>query len=214
MSGRKRWAKLRHHGTPTLSAKDEFERLKQQDRAMRWRRARARNAQTGQQSMSLAKPQLTAHAVNSKPDVNFRFARLCRVTVIELTAAARYRKVYATLQLRPPEHVPQKRSQQCCEDASRFLGKFGLEAERLGWSSADLFGLPPIPPKAAPWFNRMSRLDQQGLIWCLLGRRVVSLNETEVVIENKVTGSTTIFRRHKSAGPTGRFARKLRLMSR
>ena len=54
---RMNWSKLRYHGKPTLSVKDEFERLKRQDQ---WRRARVRNQEHGQYSFNLRRPSVTA----------------------------------------------------------------------------------------------------------------------------------------------------------
>lgn len=51
---RMNWDRHRHRGKPTLSVKDEFERLKQQED--RWRRARRRNQQQGQLTMDLRRP--------------------------------------------------------------------------------------------------------------------------------------------------------------
>jgi hypothetical protein len=94
------------------------------------------------------------------------------VTIIELPRARRYRRVYGILQTKCPDGVDAFRWDTCLKDASRFLAKWGLAAERLNWSSKDLFGLLLIPAEPHPSFNRMARLDQQGLCWCLLGRRV------------------------------------------
>jgi hypothetical protein len=127
----------------------------------------------------------------------------CRVTIVELPQAARYRRVFGVLQARCPDHVPERRWQDCIRDGARFLAKFGLEAERLGWSSADLFALPPVPANPHPSFNRMARLDQQGLCWCLLGRRVTSITADMAEIQNPATGSVTRFNRRQVTATGG-----------
>jgi hypothetical protein len=69
----------------------------------------------------------------------------CRVEIIELPAAGRYRKTFAFLQLKPPALVPVARWRQCVRDGSKFLARWGEQAEALGWTSADLFGLHTVP---------------------------------------------------------------------
>ena len=81
----------------------------------------------------------------------------------------RYRRAFAYLQLKPPALVDVARWRQAVEDGSRFLAKWGSQAEALGWSSADLFGLASVPDKPHPSFNRLSRYDLTGLIWLLRG---------------------------------------------
>ena len=53
------WSKCRYYGKPTLSIRDEEERLKQQED--RWRRARRRNQHNGQRSLDL-RPKISATA--------------------------------------------------------------------------------------------------------------------------------------------------------
>src|SRR6516165_11047808 len=45
----------------------------------------------------------------------------CKVTIIELPQAQRYRTVFAHLQLKPPALVPVERWRQCVEDGKSFL---------------------------------------------------------------------------------------------
>src|SRR5512132_3507046 len=79
----------------------------------------------------------------------------CAVDIVELPQAGRYRKVFAFLQLKPPEHVDVSRWRQCVADGSRFLALWGEQAERLGWTSADLFGLHTPPAKPHPSYQRL-----------------------------------------------------------
>src|SRR5262249_14678443 len=57
----------------------------------------------------------------------------CKVTIIELPQAQRYRKVFGVLQLKPPALVPVERWRQCVEDVKRFLAAWGSQAEALGY---------------------------------------------------------------------------------
>jgi hypothetical protein len=147
-----------------------------------------------------AEPTAAYQAVTAQLD-----GHACRVEIVELPAAGRYRKVFGLLQTKPPELVPVERWRQCIEDGSRFLAKWGEQAESLGWSSADLFGLAPFPDKPHPSYNRMSRYDQVGLIWLLEGREVVALTADTATIRNPSSGTVTTYRRRNkpSYGPPG-----------
>ena len=59
-------------------------------------------------------------------------------------------RVLAVLESRCPELVPVARWQQCVEDGQRFLATWGEQAQRLGWTARDLFGLFPVPAEPAP----------------------------------------------------------------
>jgi hypothetical protein len=82
-----------------------------------------------------------------------------------------------------------------------FLARWGGQAEALGWTAKDLFGLQTPPD---PSYSRLSRYDETGLIWLLYGREVVALTEATVAIQNP-TGAITIYRRHNkpALGPVG-----------
>jgi hypothetical protein len=129
----------------------------------------------------------------------------CKVEVVELPQAPRYRKAFGFLQLRPPALVPVERWRQCVQDGSRFLAKWGEQAEALGWTAADLFGLHTPPAKPHPTYSRLSRYDCTGLIWLLQGRAVVALTADTATIRNPATGSLTTYRRFNkpALGPLG-----------
>lgn len=93
---------------------------------------------------------------------------------------------------------------QCVEDGKRFLAKWGEQAEALGWTSADLFGLHTAPAKPHPSYRRLSRYDCTGLCWLLEGRPVVALTEATAVIGN-ASSSVTVYRRFNRPkyGPLG-----------
>jgi hypothetical protein len=79
-------------------------------------------------------------------------------------------KCSQTLSHKPisPPDVPMDRWQhQYINDAGLFLDRWGREAEQLGCTAEDLFGLHPDAP--------MARYDRMGLIWMLKGERVVAL---------------------------------------
>jgi hypothetical protein len=124
----------------------------------------------------------------------------CKVEIIELPAAGRYRKVFAFLQLKPPALVPVARWQQCVEDGKCFLAVWSEQAESLGWTSADLFGLHTPPANPHPSYNRLSRYDATGLIWLLERRKVIALTADTASIRNPKTGTVTAYRKHHKPG--------------
>ena len=146
-----------------------------------------------------AEPTAAYQVVSAEPD-----GAGCRVEIVELPQAQRYRRTFAHLQLKPPALVDVARWRQCVEDGSRFLAVWGEQAEALGWSSADLFGLHTPPEQPHPSYSRLSRYDATGLIWLLQGRPVVALTEATASIRNP-TGSITVFRKHNrpALGPLG-----------
>src|SRR4029077_12114798 len=75
--------------------------------------------------------------------------------------------VLAALESRCPNLVPSGRWQQAIEDGRAFLAKWGGQAEALGWTACDLFGLHQPPAKQHPSYSRLSRYDETGLIWLL-----------------------------------------------
>ena len=94
--------------------------------------------------------------------------------------------------------------QQAVADARQFITRWGEQAERLGWTAKDLFGLFPVPSKPHPMFRRLSRYDATGLIWLLRGRAVIALTAESAAIECR-TGAITIYRKHNKPayGPLG-----------
>jgi hypothetical protein len=130
----------------------------------------------------------------------------CKVEIIELpTTGLRYRRTFAHLQLQPPALVDVARWQRCVRDGSKFLARWGEQAESLGWSSADLFGLHMPPAKPHPSYNRLSRYDCTGLVWLLEGREVLALTADTASVRNPKTGTVTVFRKNNrpALGPLG-----------
>ena len=117
----------------------------------------------------------------------------------------RFCRTISALESRCPDHIPVDRWQQCVEDGRRFLATWGSQAQALGWTSADLFGLHTPPDKPHPSYRRLSRYDATGLVWLLDGRSVVALPADSASIRNPDTGSITTYRKHNkpTLGPLG-----------
>jgi hypothetical protein len=120
-----------------------------------------------------------------------RFSRFCRT--------------FTTLEARCPDYVPVERWKQAVEDGRRFLAKWGDQAEVLGWTSAELFGLHNPPEKPHPTYCRLSRYDCTGLYWLLDGREVVMLTADTATIRNPYTSNMSVYLKpNKPAlGPLG-----------
>jgi hypothetical protein len=146
-----------------------------------------------------SEPTAAYEATSAEPD-----GTACKVEIIELPQAQRYRKAFGVLQVKPPDMVEIKRWRQCVKDGSRFLAKWGEQAEALGWTSADLFGLHQPPERPHPSYRRLSRYDARGLVWLLEGRPVIALTEATASIRNP-SGSITVCRKHNkpALGPLG-----------
>ena len=116
----------------------------------------------------------------------------------------RYESVCSALESCCPALLPVDRWQLAVEDGRRFLARWGEQAEALGWTARDLFGLHQPPATPHPSYNRLSRYDETGLIWLLQGRPVVALTEATAAIQSS-TGAITIYRRHNkpALGPPG-----------
>jgi len=113
--------------------------------------------------------------------------------------------VLVALESRRPDLVPVDRWQQAVTDGKTFLSRWGDQAQALGWTAQDLFGLLTVPEHAKLSFNRLSRYDETGLAWLLDGRRVVALTEGTAAIQNPATSSITMYRRFDkpALGPLG-----------
>jgi len=76
-------------------------------------------------------------------------------------------------------------------DGRRFLAQWGEQAQALGWSARDLFGLHEVPASPSPTYRRLSRYDATGLVWLLKGREVIALTETTAAIRTPSGGVLT-----------------------
>jgi hypothetical protein len=93
-----------------------------------------------------------------------------------------------------PACVPETRWRQAIEDGQAFLAEWGLQALALGWTGRDLFGLHEPPANPHPSYSRLSRVDQAGLCWLLLGGEVTAISSTTAVIRT-ASGATLKYRR-------------------
>ena len=111
-------------------------------------------------------------------------AKIAKVAKVQpaVSSPHPYRLIFDALERRCPDFVPNDRWKRAIEDAQSFLAIWGTEADALGWTASELFGLHPVPTKPHPSFQRLSRYDSMGLIWLLRGRPVVALTATEALI--------------------------------
>ena len=124
-----------------------------------------------------------------------------------VVARKSFSEVLAVLEARCPDYVAPGRWHLCIDDARHFLLAWGDEAEALGWTAAELFGLHKPPAEPHPTYSRLSRYDDTGLIWHLTGNRVVALTDDTAAIQNRTTGNVTVYRkaRKPALGPVGDF---------
>jgi hypothetical protein len=119
-------------------------------------------------------------------------------------SALPYGCVLDVLDSRCPEHVEHDRWRQAVEDAKRFLASWGEQAQELGWTSRDLFGLHKPPENPHPSYRRLSRYDETGLVWLLEGREVIALTSDTAAIR-WASGTVTVYRKNNkpALGPVG-----------
>jgi hypothetical protein len=80
--------------------------------------------------------------------------------------------------------VSLRRWRQFIDDCGIFLdGAWASRAAALGWGPLDLFGCDRFKPFA--------RIDWQGLLWLLNGRRLVALTADSATIETASGGRLT-----------------------
>jgi hypothetical protein len=84
-------------------------------------------------------------------NLQYDFGRICR-----------FGRSFDELERRCPGQVNIGDWQQAVEDARRFLARWGELAEALGWTAAELFGLPRVPERPAANYRRLSRYDETG----------------------------------------------------
>lgn len=84
-----------------------------------------------------AEPSAAYRGVTGAPD-----GAGAEVTIVRLPGTGeRYWRTFGRLQLKPPEMVDVDRWRRCIEHGRAFLHEWGETAQRLNWSSRDLFGL-------------------------------------------------------------------------
>jgi hypothetical protein len=109
-----------------------------------------------------------------------------------------YAKALNALERRIPEYIEPDRWQQCLVDAKHFLLTWGDQAEALGWTVEELFGLHTPPANPHPSYSRLTRYDCTGLIWHLQGHRVVALTADTAAIQSRATRNILIYRKARS----------------
>jgi hypothetical protein len=82
--------------------------------------------------------------------------------------------------------------QRAVDDRRRFVIQWGEQAEKLGWTADELFGLHDPPERPGPTYRRLSRYDVTGLIWLLHGRAVIALTADRALIGR--AGGPTFYR--------------------
>ena len=117
---------------------------------------------------------------------------------------SRFGRSLSELERRCPDRIEPDDWRLAVEDGRRFLARWGDQAEALGWTVRDLFGLATVPDMPASTYRRLSRYDQTGLVWLLRGRSMLALTETTAAVQSP-TGAVTVYRRHQkpALGPLG-----------
>lgn len=123
----------------------------------------------------------------------------------EFGRIGRFGRTFSDLEGRCPEHVDLVDWHCAIEDGRRFLAQWGEQAEALGWTVQDLFGLAPMPERPRANYRRVSRLDGTGLIWLLRGRPVIALTEFTAAIQADNNVMTYRRRAEPNFEPEGRF---------
>jgi hypothetical protein len=107
----------------------------------------------------------------------------CAKSAISAKSPSPYQSEFDALEHRCPDFVETGRWRQAVEDGRRFLASWGEQADALGWTAPELFGLHTPPKRPAASYCRLSRYDETGLIWLLRGRPVIALTETTAAIQ-------------------------------
>jgi hypothetical protein len=121
----------------------------------------------------------------------------------DLFRLIRFFRAFQELERRCPLHINPGDWQQAVEDGRKFLARWGQQAETLGWTPRDLFGLHAVQEQPAANYRRPSRYDETGLIWLLRGRPVVALTETTAAIQGATTVVTCRKLNKPALGPVG-----------
>ncbi len=148
-------------------------------------------SQEGQNGNGLSSP-LVATSVAANP-LRDGLNRFCR-----------FGRTLTELERRCPACIDPARWHLAVEDGRRFLPQWGEQAEALGWTARDLFGLHEVPANPPPNYQRLSRYDCTGLIWLLQGCPVVALTDATATIKMPTDSKLTYHRHNKPAfGPLG-----------
>jgi hypothetical protein len=66
---------------------------------------------------------------------------------------SRFFRAFQELERRCPAHVDPADWVQALEDARKFLASWGQQAEALGWTARDLFGLHAVPERPSATYT-------------------------------------------------------------
>jgi hypothetical protein len=108
---------------------------------------------------------------------------------------SRFLRILQDLERRCPPHIDPTDWLRAVEDGRKFIASWGEQAETLGWTARELFGLHVVPERPSATYRRLSRYDDTGLIWLLRGRQVISLTASEAAISGH-SGATLTYRKH------------------
>jgi hypothetical protein len=111
----------------------------------------------------------------------------------------RLRRILEILDANCPDHIEPERWRQAVEDGRRFLATWGEQAQALGWTARDLFGLHTPPENPHPSYRRLSRYDETGFIWLLEDRDVAAVTQETAAIRWP-SGSMTTYRKNNKRG--------------
>ena len=116
----------------------------------------------------------------------------------------RLTRILEELERRCPLYINSADWEQAVGDGREFLARWGQQADALGWTAHDLFGLHPIPERPVASYRRLSRYDCTGLVWLLQGRHVVALTADTAAIQTESGGILAYRKNNKPAyGPLG-----------
>ena len=78
--------------------------------------------------------------------------------------------------------------------AERFLAEWGEQAEALGWTARDLFGLHEVPANPHPTYQRLSRYDCTGFE-AAIETLIAIMNDESATAAARVVATRAILRR-------------------
>ncbi len=123
-----------------------------------------------------------------------------RAAMVEYGAGAprQWADGYARLCTLPrhPDYT-ETRWQGLIDDAGLFLDQWAAKVDGLGWKTQEVFGVHHAKPS--------TRIDLQGLVPCIRGRKVVAVTADSATIETITGARQRIFRRTDAQSP-GRVA--------
>jgi hypothetical protein len=184
-------ARFREHcekGARALSISREA----QKSRSVRSQRYRVDSIEEKCVPESAAGNAILSNEIKAVPQGTLITHNFAKTKNVEAESGAPYAGMVAALRSRCPDYIPADRWQRAIADTDVFLGRWGSQAQALGWTVRDLWGLhkPPEHPHAS--YSRLSRYDETGLLWLLEGREVGALTADSAAVR-WLGGSITIY---------------------